>query len=132
MTLLIIDLKGSHAVSVTVAGGKKSMKQYKLSFPIQLENTSGGFCMTPLSIMNQMDDARKSALTSLRAFIKSEDVESEVRAITSPAEGGINIWCSENVAAKLKTASFLNNVEEIAATNQNKPKAPPLRKAGGF
>lgn len=132
MALLIIDLKGSHAVFATVAGGKKSMKQYKLSFPIQLENTSGGFCMTPLSIMNQMDDARKSALKSLRAFIKSEGVESEVRAITSPAEGGINIWCSENVAAKLKTAPFLNNVEEIAATNQNKPKAPPFRKAGGF
>ncbi len=117
---------------MTVADGKKSMKQYKLSFPIQLENTSGGFCMTPLSIMNQMDDARKSALTALRAFIKSEGVESEVRAITSPADGGLNIWCSEAVAAKLKRAPFLNKVEELSATNQNKPKVPPLRKAGGF
>ena len=108
------------------------MKQYKLSFPIQLENTSGGFFMTPLYIMNQMDDARKSSMQSLRAFIKSEGVESEVRAITSPADGGLNIWCSEAVAAKLRTAPFLNKVEELTATNQNKPKAPPLRKAGGF
>ncbi len=117
---------------MTVMGGKKSMKQYKLSYPIKLENTSGGFCMTPLSIMNQMDDARKTALTALRAFIKSEGVEADVRAITSPADGGLNIWCSETVAAKLRTAPFRSSVEEISATNQNKPKVPPFRKAGGF
>ncbi|HYD18797.1 MAG TPA: hypothetical protein VEF76_10000 [Patescibacteria group bacterium] len=108
------------------------MKQYKLSYPIKLENTSGGFCMTPMAIMDQMEQARKSALRSLRDFLKNEGLESQVRSITSPVEGGLNIWCSEAVAAKLKTAPFLSNVEDIAPLNQNKPKTPPFRKSSGF
>lgn len=99
------------------------MKQYKLTYDVHLKNSSGGFCTTPLEIMSQMDDARAKTLKLLRDFLKREGLEAQVGAITSPAGIGINIYATEEVAAKLKNAPFLSGIEEVKA----KPQPPKPR-----
>jgi hypothetical protein len=101
------------------------MKQYKVSYDVQLKPGGGGFCTSPLEIMRQMDDAQKRTLRALRDFIDRENLGDEVRAIVPlNNEIGIVLQCSDKVAEKLKRQSFVSGLTEMRPAPQRKPKPP--------
>lgn len=88
------------------------MKQFKLTYPVNLKS-SGGWCTTPLEIMQQMDDARKAATRELREFLAREGLEGQVKAIVPvPHQIGLMLVCTDEVAEKLKGQSFVSAIEE--------------------
>lgn len=88
------------------------MKQFKLTYPVNLKS-SGGFCTTPLEIMQQMDDARKATTKALRDFLKKEGLEAQVKSITPISHQiGLMLVCTDDVAEKLKSQSFVSSIEE--------------------
>jgi hypothetical protein len=101
------------------------MKQFKLTYPVHLK-ASGGFCTTPLEIVQQMDAARKNTLRDLRAFLKSEGLEDQVKSITPYSNQiGLLLVCTDDVANKLKVQSFVTSIEE-----DKQRYLPPKFKAG--
>ncbi|MEZ0261081.1 MAG: hypothetical protein ACAH80_08730 [Alphaproteobacteria bacterium] len=90
------------------------MKQYKITYPFTLKPSSGGFCTTPFEIVQQMDNAQRSAMKSLRAFIAAEKLQDSVKSIVSmKGEIGIALLCTDEVADKLRSQPFVSSVEEM-------------------
>jgi len=90
------------------------MKQYKITYPFTLKPSSGGFCTTPFEIAQQMDNAQRKAMKSLRAFISSEKLQDSVKSIVPmKGEAGIALLCTEEVADKLRSQPFVSSVEEM-------------------
>jgi len=89
------------------------MKQYKVSYDVRLQPGGGGFCTSPLEIMQQMDDARKKTLRAVRDFLKREDMEDQVRAIVPlQNENALVLHCTDDVAQKLARQDFVAAVAE--------------------
>jgi hypothetical protein len=90
------------------------MKQYKITYPLRLKPSSGGFCTTPFEIMQQMDNAQRKAMKSLREFITREGLQDDVKSLVSmKGEIGIALLCTDAVAGKLRTQPFVSSVEEM-------------------
>ena len=88
------------------------MKQFKLTYPVNLKS-SGGFCTTPLEIIQQMDAARKAATQDLRDFLKREGLEDQVKSVTPISHQiGLMLVCTDAVAEKLKGQGFVSSIEE--------------------
>lgn len=87
------------------------MPVFKITYDLKLKPGAGGFCTSPLEIMQQMDDAQKNALKNIRGFLKQENLEKDVKAL-SPITGqiGIAIDCTDDVARKLAAQPFVSGV----------------------
>ncbi|MBI1214376.1 MAG: hypothetical protein GC185_00990 [Alphaproteobacteria bacterium] len=106
------------------------MKQYKVSYDVRLRPGGGGFCTSPLEIMQQMGDAQKKTMRALRDFLTRENLQDQVRAIVPlQNENAIVLQCGEEVAEKLKRQSFVSGVAEYQPAPAQKPgrKPPPFR-----
>jgi hypothetical protein len=90
------------------------MKQYKITYPFTLKPSAGGFCTTPFEIVQQMDNAQRSAMKSLRTFIATEKLQDSVKSIVSmKGEVGIALLCTDEVADKLRSQPFVSSIEEM-------------------
>jgi len=90
------------------------MKQYKITYPLTLKPSSGGFCTTPFEIVQQMDTAQRKALKHLREFITRESLHGDVKSVVAmKGEIGIALLCTDAVADKLRGQPFVSSVEEM-------------------
>ena len=63
-----------------------------------------------------MDDARKAATRDLRAFLKAEGLEDQVKSITPYSNQiGLLLVCTDDVAGRLKGQGFVSSIEEDKA-----------------
>jgi len=98
------------------------MKPYKLTYPISLKGTPGGFCITPMEIVDSMNRARSQAMTSLRDFVAAEGLSAEVGAYRPMmTEAALLVTCTEAAAEKLKAAPF---VRELTPHTPAPPRFP--------
>jgi hypothetical protein len=96
----------------------ETMKQYRLTYPVNLKPSKGGFCTTSFEIAQQMDAARRDVRKSLRDFLQREGLEAEVKSIAGIPDGiGLMLICSDRVADRLKGESFVSAITPEAASH---------------
>jgi hypothetical protein len=89
------------------------MKQFKLTYEVNLKPSKGGFCTTPFEIMQQMDAAQRNARRNLRDFLAREGLGDQVKSVAAVSNGiGLMLICTDEVAQRLKGEAFVSSIEE--------------------